>query len=168
MGSLPQPELTGAAIASRLVPSTCSTVDDGQDPLLLCRMSRNATKSIAPLAWCGEVLESYFGRGLGGVFFTFVRLGAESTFASGSSLATFRQYTCRSEDCRSAAEAFRMYIRPRSKWVAFARLGQAGPSEQGVPLIELPVTPEYAGIIAERLYGLTKPYNRSLTTMKTD
>jgi hypothetical protein len=59
-------------------------------------------------------------------------------------------------DCGSAGAAFRSYVRGMTRWVEFARRGQAGSPEQGVPPVELPATPEYAEIINKRIYGLTK------------
>jgi hypothetical protein len=64
-------------------------------------------------------------------------------------------------DCKTPARVFRSYIHGMTKWVELARKGQTGTSDQGVPPVDVPATPEWAEKINKRLQGLTlvaKPF----------
>jgi hypothetical protein len=72
MNALPDPELRGELIASELVPAGDVSGGDEQDTNLLRAMSKDAKRYISSFPWCGTVLSSYFGAGVGGIFAVFL------------------------------------------------------------------------------------------------
>lgn len=159
MGPLSKFDLKGEEIASLLVPSSSIAGDDEQDTLLLRKMSEDAKKYVSSFSWCKDVLDSYFGGGLGGVFAVFFlhihprREGIDPWIWAmvGDVPPAYLPLA----DCGSAADAFRIYIRGMSKWVELARVGQMGTPEQGVPPVDLPATAECAEVLSKKIYGLT-------------
>src|SRR5689334_15308281 len=64
-------ELQGQQIAADLTPAKSIVGDDEQDTVLLREMADEAKRYISSFSWCKEVLESYFGGGVGGIFAVF-------------------------------------------------------------------------------------------------
>jgi hypothetical protein len=152
-------ELQGEQIASGLTPAGNIVGDDEQDTVLLRKMSEDATRYISSFPWCDGVLNSYFGGGVGGIFAVFLyhirpyRPNVEpwTWIVVGDIPPAYLPLT----DCKSPAEVFRTYIRGMNNWVELARKGRTGTSEQGVPPVNVPATPEWAEKINQKLYGLT-------------
>jgi hypothetical protein len=158
-------ELQGQQVASDLVPAKSIVGDDEQDTVLLREMADEAQRYISSFSWCKEVLDSYFGGGVGGIFAVFffhIRPSRPDVepwiwIIIGDIPRAYLPLT----DCKSPAEVFRTYIRGMSKWVELARNGQRGTPDQGVPPVDLPATPESAEKTNKKLYGLicaVKPF----------
>jgi hypothetical protein len=152
-------ELQGERVAASLIRANSIVSDDDQDAVLLRQMKQDAERYISSFSWCKEVLDSYFGGGVGGIFAVFLfhirssRPDVEPWIwvVVGDIPPAYLPLT----DCKSAAEVFRTYIRGMSNWVELARKGQKGTPEQGVPPVDVPATPEWAERLSQRLYGLT-------------
>jgi hypothetical protein len=84
----------------------------------------------------------------------FVQHFLKSTLGSGSWLETFPPAYLPLADCDSPAEAFETYIDGMSRWVDFARRGQTGTEEEGVPQVDVPANPEWAERLSLKLQGL--------------
>jgi hypothetical protein len=165
MNSVPESEFRGEQIASDLVPAASIQGDDEQDTILLRKMSESAQQYISSFSWCDAVLSSYFGGGVGGIFAVFffhirpARLGVDPWMWA--VVGDIPPVYLPLADCTSPVDVFRTYVRGMSRWVDLARRGQAGTTEQGVPPVNLPATPEWAEKINQKLYGLTlavKPF----------
>ena len=125
-----------------------------------------ASLYISSFSWCGAVLDSYFGGGVGGIFAVFffhIRRGRVDIdpwiwIVVGDIPPAYVPLS----DCESPREVFRAYIHGMSRWVEFAQEGQPGtPSPRDVPPVDLPPTPEWADKIRQKLQGLTlvvKPF----------
>lgn len=152
-------EVQGEQIASDLTPSKSIVGDDEEDTVLLRALADEARRYISSFSWCKEVLQSYFGGGVGGifgVFFFHIRPSRSDVepwiwIIVGDIPSAYLPIT----DCKSPAEVFRTYIRGMSNWVELARKGKTGTPEQGVPPVDVPATPEWAETINQKLYGLT-------------
>jgi hypothetical protein len=158
-------ELEGQQVASELTPAKRIIGDDERDTVLLRAMADEAKRYISSFSWCKEVLDSYFGGGVGGIFAVFffhVRSSRPDVepwiwIIVGDIPPAYLPLT----DCRTPAEVFRTYMRGMSNWVELARNSQKGTPEQGVPPVNVPATPEWAERINQKLYGLTlavKPF----------
>jgi hypothetical protein len=158
-------ELKGEQVAADLVPVGSIVGDDEQDTVLLRKMADDAERYISSFSWCGPVLKSYFGGGVGGIFAVFffhIRPSRSDVepwiwIIVGDIPPAYLPLT----DCKSPAEVFRTYFRGLSNWVEFARKGRTGTTEQGVPPVNVPATPEWAEKISQKLHGLTlavKPF----------
>src|ERR1700704_1264925 len=55
-----------------VVPVERMTGDDDEDAALLRGMSTGAEEYLRSFSWCGDVLSSFFGGGVGGVFAVFL------------------------------------------------------------------------------------------------
>ena len=165
MNSVHDSELIGEQIASALVPAESINGDDEQDTILLHKMLDNAKQYISSFSWCETILGSYCGGGVGGIFAVFffhIRPSRPDVdrwiwVVVGDIPPAYIALT----DCKSAAEAFKTYIRGMSRWVVLARKGETGTAEQGVPPVNVPATPEWAEKLDKKLYGLTlvvKPF----------
>ena len=64
-------ELKGKEVALGLVTSGSIVGDDEEDTVLLREMFDAASLYISSFSWCGAVLDSYFGGGVGGIFAVF-------------------------------------------------------------------------------------------------
>jgi hypothetical protein len=128
-------------------------------------MSEYAAKYLSSFPWCDSILNSYFGGGVGGIFaIFFIQIRPSHPNVDpwiwvivGDIPPAYLPVS----DCRSPAEAFRTYIRGMARWVELARLGQAGTSDQGVPPVDVPATPEWAERLDQKLRGLilaVKPF----------
>jgi hypothetical protein len=159
------PELKGTQIASALVPAADIVGDDEQDTVLLRKMSEDAKQYISSFPWCGTILNSYFGGGVGGIFAVFffhIRPGRSDVdpwiwTVVGDVPSAYLPVS----DCESPAEVFRTYLRGMNRWVELARKGQNGTPEEGVPPVNVPATPEWAEKLDQKLYGLVlavKPF----------
>jgi hypothetical protein len=152
-------ELLGEIIASELVLAQNLEGDDAQDTFLLREMSEHAKHYISSFSWCSEIRSSYFGGGVGGIFAVFLfyirpsRPNVESWIwiVVGDIPPAYLPIS----DCKSPREVFKTYIRGMTRWVEMARLGRTGTSEDGVPPVNLPATPEWAERLSQRLVGLT-------------
>jgi hypothetical protein len=159
MKAFPDSELRGELIASELIPSGDISGDDEQDTTLLRAMSGDAKEYISSFSWCGTILSSFFGGGVGGIFAVFLfhirstRPGMDPWIwvVVGDIPSAY----LRVADCQSPAEVFRTYVRGMRKWVELARQGQTGTPAQGVPPVNVTATPEWAEKINQRLNGLT-------------
>jgi hypothetical protein len=159
MNALPDSELKGEQIASDLVPAGDISGGDEQDTILLRTMLEDANEYISSFSWCGTVLSSYFGAGVGGIFAVFLfhirpsRPGIDPWIwvVVGDIPSAYLPVA----DCQSPADVFRTYIQGMSKWVELARLGRTGTPDQGVPPMNVPATPEWAEKLNQRLNGLT-------------
>jgi len=159
MGTFAEAELVGERIATELVPSSKISGKDATDTELLSKMAEDAKRYIASFSWCEAVLDSYYGGGFGGIFAVFffhIRPSRPEVdpwiwVMVGDVPSAYLPLT----DSESPAEAFRTYMHGMSKWVELARKGETGTSEQGVPPINLPATPEWAERVNQKLYGLT-------------
>jgi hypothetical protein len=165
MNSGPESELKGEQIASALVPAESIAGDDEQDGILLRTMSEDAKEYISSFSWCDTIRNSYFGGGVGGIFAVFLfhirpsRPGIDPWIwvVVGDIPSAYLPVA----DCQSPADVFRTYIHGMSKWVELARLGQTGTTDQGVPPVNVPSTPEWAERLNQKLHGLTlavKPF----------
>jgi hypothetical protein len=165
MNAFPDSELRGELIASELAPAADISGEDEQDTVLLRTMSGDAQAYISSFSWCGTILSSFFGGGVGGIFAVFLfhihpsRPGIDPWIwvVVGDIPSAYLPVA----DCQSPAEVFRTYIQGMSKWVELARLGHTGTPDQGVPPVNVPATPEWAEKINQRLNGLTlavKPF----------
>jgi hypothetical protein len=158
-------KLTGEQIASGLVPVADIAGEDEEDTFLLRKMSEEARNYISSFSWCGAILGSYFGGGVGrifAVFFFHIRPSLPTVdpwiwVVVGDIPLAYLPF----EDCKSPIEVFKTYIRGMRKWVELARQGKIGATEEGVPPVNVPATPEWAEELNGRLDSLTllvKPY----------
>lgn len=152
-------ELKGKQVAADLVPVGNIVGDDEQDTVLLRKMAHDAERYICSFPWCGAVLKSYLGGGVGGIFAVFffhIRPSRPDVepwiwIIVGDIPPAYLPLS----DCKSPAEVFRTYIRGMTNWVELARKGLTGTPAQGVPPVNVPATPEWAEKINQKLYGLT-------------
>ena len=165
MNSEPTPELKGTQVASKLVPVAGIAGNDEEDTLLLRKMAERAKRYISSFPWCEAILDSHFGGGVGGIFAVFffhIRPSRPDVdpwiwIVVGDIPSAYLPIS----DCESPGEVFRTYVRGMSRWVELARKGQTGGSEQGIPPVNVPSTPEWAENLSERLRGLqlaVKPF----------
>jgi hypothetical protein len=153
-----RPDRTGKQIASDLVPANHIVGDDEQDTVLLHKMSGEALEYISSFPWCAEVLNSYFGGGVGGIFAIFFfhirpsHRGIEPWIwiVVGDVPPAYLPLA----DCVSPSEVFRTYVNGMRRWVELARLGQTGTPEQGIPPVNTPATPEWAETLNLKPNGL--------------
>jgi hypothetical protein len=159
-------EHRGRMVASDLTPARSIEGDDDQDTTLLRKMFGDATEYISSLSWCEDILDSYFGGGVGGIFAIFffhIRSRRSDVdpwiwIVVGDIPPAYLPLS----DCESPAQVFRTYVHGMSRWVEFARKGELGAvSPLDVPPVNLPPTPEWAERVNQKLYGLTlavKPF----------
>jgi hypothetical protein len=141
-----------------VVPVQNMTGDDDQDTLLLGQMSLDAAAYIRSFSWCGDVLSSFFGGGVGGVFAVFLfnirptrpEVGSWMWIIVGDIPSAYLPI----EDASTPAEVFKTYLAGMSKWVELARRGQSGTPDDGVPPVNVPATPEWAAKLEQRLNSL--------------
>ncbi len=152
-------ETEGMRIASSLIPAAKMKGDDAVDTRLLRKMSEEARRYISSFSWCGSVVDSYFGGGVGGIFAVFFFHIQPSRHGISPwiwiMVGDIPPAYLPLDDCSSPAKAFRTYIRGMSQWVEFAREGKHGTVEQGVPPVNVPATAEWAERLNQRLFGLT-------------
>lgn len=152
-------EAEGTHIASGLALAARIKGEDAADTRLLRKMSKDAERYISSFSWCGSVIDSYFGGGVGGIFAVFFfhihpsRRGISPWIwiMVGDIPSAYLPL----DDCNSPAEAFEAYILGMSKWVEHARKGKTGTARHGVPPVNVPATPEWAEKLSKRLHGLT-------------
>lgn len=158
MNSRGASELVGEGIAFELVPVTEIKGDDELDTTLLREMFEDAKRYISAFSWCGTVLDCYFGGGIGGIFAVFFfRIHPSDPDVDSwiwVMVGDIPSAYLPLSDCNSPTEAFRTYIHGMTKWVELARKGQRGTTEQGVPPVNVPATPEWAERLNKKLYGL--------------
>jgi hypothetical protein len=159
MKNHPDLEVTGRGIASGLTSVKQIRGDDELDTGLLNEMAQDATRYISQFTWCEEVLETYFGGGVGGIFAIFFFHIRPSCPEVDSwiwiMIGDIPPAYLPLGDCNSPEEAFEIYMDGMSKWVEFARNGQTGTAHQGVPPVNMPATPEWAERLQQKLDGLT-------------
>jgi hypothetical protein len=151
-------ELQGQQVASDLMPSRSIVGDDEQDTFLLRTMADDAKRYISSFSWCEEVLDSYFGGGVGGIFAVFffhICPGPNVEPWIWIIVGDIPPAYLPLSDCRTPSDVFSTYINGMSNWVELARKGQTGTQEQGVPPVNVPATPEWAERLSQKLHGLT-------------
>jgi hypothetical protein len=147
-----------AVPAVGVVPVHEMTGDDEKDIMLLRAMSQQAEEYLSSFSWCGDVLRSFFGGGVGGVFAVFLfnirsvrpEVGPWIWVVVGDIPSAYLPI----EDATSPAEVFKTYLWGMNKWVEFAREGRSGTSDDGIPPINVPATPEWAEKLEKRLHSL--------------
>lgn len=141
-----------------VVPVEGMTGDDEQDTLLLGQMSEKAEAYLRSFSWCGNVVSSFFGGGVGGVFAVFLfnicparpEVSPWIWIVVGDIPSAYLPL----EDAKSPREVFETYLLGMSKWVELARNGQNGTADDGVPPVNVPATPEWAEKVEQRLNSL--------------
>lgn len=157
MKPLPEPHDSNAPVLGVVLVQRM-TGDDQQDTMLLRQMSKEADAYLRAFSWCGDVLSSFFGGGVGGVFAVFLfkirptrsEVGPWIWIVVGDIPSAYLPI----EDAKSPSEVFKTYLRGMSKWVEFARNGQSGTADDGVPPVNVPATPEWAKELEHRLHSL--------------
>lgn len=148
-----------------MVPVERMTGDDAEDTTLLRGMSKEAEAYLRSFSWCGDVLSSFFGGGVGGVFAVFLfhiysarpEVGSWIWIVVGDIPPAYLPL----EDAKSPAEVFQRYMLGMSKWVELARQGRSGTADDGVPPVNVPATLEWAEKLEHRLHSLrliVKPF----------
>jgi hypothetical protein len=148
MTDVPESERKAEQVALDFVPAAGIVGDDQEDTILLRKMSENAERYISSFSWCEDILESYFGGGVGGIFTVFffhIRTSRSDVdpwmwVIVGDIPPAYLPFA----DCKTPADVFRTYIHGMTKWVELARKGQTGTPDQGVPPVDVPATPEWA------------------------
>ena len=147
------------------VPVRSMRGDDGQDPALLRGMLSAAETYLRSFSWCGHVLSSFFGGGVGGVFAVFLFKIQPARPMVGSWIwvvvGDIPSACLPLEGCKSPADVFERYIWGIEKWIELAREGRVGTADDGVPPINVPATPEWADKLERSLDLLTlkvKPF----------
>ena len=141
-----------------VVPVQNITGDDEKDTKLLREMSAGAEAYLRSFSWCGDVLNSFFGGGVGGVFAVFLfnihperpEVGPWIWVVVGDIPPAYLPI----EDAASPAQVFKMYLSGMSKWVEFARQGRSGTAGDNIPPINVPATPEWAEKLEHKLNSL--------------
>jgi hypothetical protein len=152
-------ELKGKKVASGLAPSANIVGDDEQDTALLRTMAGEAMRYIRSFSWCKNVLDSYFGGGVGGIFAVFlfhIRPSRPDVdpwiWIVVGDIPPAYLPLC---DCELPADVFRTYIRGMRRWVEFAREGRPDkPPAADIPPVNVPPTPEWAEKLDQKLQGL--------------
>jgi hypothetical protein len=155
---LPSEPLGSEAPVAGVVPVHSMTGDDEQDTLLLGEMSLKAAAYIRSFSWCENVLSSFFGGGVGGVFavFLFNIRPARSEVSPwiwivvGDIPSAYLPI----EDAKTPAKVFKIYLLGMTKWVELARHGRTGTPGHGVPPVNVPANREWAEKIEQRLNSL--------------
>jgi hypothetical protein len=155
-----QIEQEGTGIAARLVPIASICGDDEVDTELLRKMAEYSTEYISLFSWCDAILESYFAGGVGGIFAVFFfhikpsrpEIDPWIWIMGGDVPPAYLPLS----DCTSAGEAFELYLDGMRKWVEYARKGQNGNEDPGVPPVNVPATPEWAEELSKRLDALER------------
>lgn len=152
------PELHGSdPPVAGVVPVQNMTGDDEQDTLLLGQMLREAEAYLRSFSWCEDVLSSFFGGGVGGVFVVFLfnirpakpDVGAWIWIVVGDIPSAYLPI----EDAKTPTDVFKTYLWGMSKWVELARQGRSG-TDDGVPPVNVPATPEWADKLEKKLNSL--------------
>jgi hypothetical protein len=141
-----------------VVPVQSMTGDDEQDTLLLGQMLREAEAYLRSFSWCGDVLSSFFGGGVGGIFAVFLfnirpakpEVGTWIWIVVGDIPSAYLPI----EDAKTPTEVFNAYLWGMSKWVELARQGRSGTADDSVPPVNVPATPEWAEKLEKRLNSL--------------
>lgn len=158
-------ESEGQLIASELPVSTQLRGEDEKDTALLRGMAEEASHYISSFSWCMNVLDQYFAGGVGGIFaiFFFRIQPARADIDPwiwvmvGDVPPAYLPVT----DCKSSAEAFRLYVAGMRRWCEVARRGTDGMHEPDIPPVNVPATPEWAEQLSKRLRVLefaVKPF----------
>jgi hypothetical protein len=132
--------------------------DDDEDTQLLRNMAVNADEYIRSFTWCRMVSRSFFAGGVGGIFAVFLfdiaparaEVGRWIWVVVGDIPPAYLPL----EDARTPMEVFSTYIQGMMKWVQLARQGKHGSTEDGVPPVNVPATPEWADKVEKRLHLL--------------
>lgn len=160
MPLLPEPPSGNESDApvAGVVPIELMTGEDDEDTSLLRRMSQDAEAYLCSFPWCKEVLGSFFGGGVGGIIAVFLFKIRPARPAVGSWIwiivGDIPSAYLPLEDATSPAEVFKTYVRGMSKWVELAREGRSGTADDGVPPVNVPITPEWAEKLEQRLHSL--------------
>jgi hypothetical protein len=135
-----------------IVPINQMTGEDANETELFQLAASAAEKYLRAFPWCRQILESYFGDGVGGVvevfFFRILpsRPGVDEwLWVVVGDIPPAYLVT---DGCKSPSEALEGYIQQVSKWVALAKQGRS--SEKVIPVSVSP-TPEEAAILEKRL-----------------
>ena len=133
--------------------------DDGEDATLLRGMLVTAETYLRSFSWCGHILSSFFGGGVGGVLAVFLFKIQPDRPDVGSWIwvvvGDIPSACLPLEGCASPADVFERYTRGIGKWVELARAGRRATAEDGVPPINLPATPEWADKLERSLQLVT-------------
>jgi hypothetical protein len=130
-------KVTGELVASGLVPVTDIAGEDEEDTVLLREMSEEAKNYISSFSWCGAILESYFGGGVGkifAVFFFHIRPSRPTVdswiwIVVGEIPPAYLPF----EDCQSPFEVFWTYIDGMSRWVELRDKERPGQMKRAFP-----------------------------------
>lgn len=148
-----------------VVPVNKMIGEDEEDTVLLRGMAADADAYIRSFSWCRNVSRTFFGGGVGGILAVFLFNIEPSRpdidrwiwIVVGDIPSAYLPL----EDARSPAEVFSTYIHGLTRWVQLAWQGKQGNADDGVPPVNIPATPEWAGELEKRLHLLrfvVKPF----------
>jgi hypothetical protein len=137
------------------VPLSDITGEDAEDTELLNAMAGEASRYVRSFGWCREVLDAYFGDGIGGVIGLFLFYVKIKNFVEPEWIWVFigdvpSAYMLVGS-CRTPHQALAGYIDGLEEWLRFAASGDL--SSDLIP-IEVPPTDENKSMIASRVVSL--------------
>jgi len=137
---------------SRLAPTGVIVGDDAEDTRLLQEAEREATAYLDSFDWCGEVLETHLGLGIGGIFAVFlchIVPGASGVDAwLWVVVGDLPPLYMPTDDCPNPAAALDAYVGAMSEWVSAVQEGR--PLDDLPPVAAAP-TMEHATMLQDRL-----------------
>jgi hypothetical protein len=148
-----------------VIPVDRMTGEGDEDTALLREMFADAKNYVLSFSWRGSIVNSYFAGGVGKIFAIFLfnispaqpDVDRWMWIVVGDVPPAYLPL----EDCKSAAEVFETYIAGTKRWVNLAREGMEPTSNDSVPPINVPATPEWAEQLDRRLRMLdesVKPF----------
>ena len=135
-----------------IVPIAMMIGDEEEDTALLHQMYDDARSYLEAFSWCGSVIQSYFGVGIGGVVAVFL-----------FQIQPVQQYVDEwlwvivgdipsaylvMDKSHTPVEALRGYIEEMRKWVTLALEGR---SSRDVIPVNATATPEWGKVLGDRL-----------------
>ena len=149
-----------AVPVSDVVPVRRMAGDDDLDTAVLRQMLDEAERYLLSFSWCGSIVSAYFGGGVAKILAIFLFNIAPARPDVNEWIWTIvgdiPPAYLPLEDCKSAMEAFETYIDGMKRWAMLAREGRVGTPEDGLPLVNVPATPEWAEKVEIKLRVLTE------------
>ncbi len=154
----PEPPDDSDVPVSGVVPVSLIAGDDDRDTKLLQGMAAAADEYIRSFGWCGSVSRAFYAGGVGGIFaiflFDIVPTRSEIDRWIWIMVGDIPPAYLPLADAKSARGVFKTYIQGMMRWVQLAREGKEGTSQDGVPPVNVPATPEWAAEVEKRLHAI--------------
>jgi hypothetical protein len=135
-----------------VVPIEAMVGENDEDTAYLSNMASAAEKYLRAFNWCRQILDGYFGDGIGGIvavfLFHILPTRADVDGWLWVIVGDIPPAYLVIDRCKAPSEALEGYIEQMSKWVELANTGRS--SNKVIP-VPVPATPENATDLGKRL-----------------